>query len=256
MSLKVYYDLMSQPARAVLLFLKKNSIEHTPVLIDLRRRAHLTDEFRQVNHFQRVPAIEDSGFCLSESAAILRYLCRRFPCPDHWYPKDLQARARIDQYLDWQHLNTRLNAALLFQTLVIRPRATGQPVDQQRADFYRQELAGTLDHLENFFLRDTPYLAADRISIAICWRPASSSSQPPAASATAPSRTRACWPGWAASRLTWRRTLKRLTGFSTWCGTATTPGSWTRAPVAAPHPASELARRSSELQTDDLLQTI
>ncbi|PAA57009.1 hypothetical protein BOX15_Mlig004100g1 [Macrostomum lignano] len=166
MSLKVYYDLMSQPARAVLLFLKKNSIEHTPVLIDLRRRAHLTDEFRQVNHFQRVPAIEDSGFCLSESAAILRYLCRRFPCPDHWYPKDLQARARIDQYLDWQHLNTRLNAALLFQTLVIRPRATGQPVDQQRADFYRQELAGTLDHLENFFLRDTPYLAADRISIA------------------------------------------------------------------------------------------
>ena len=26
---------------------------------------------------------------------------------DHWYPKESQAQARVDEYLEWQHLGTR-----------------------------------------------------------------------------------------------------------------------------------------------------
>jgi len=48
---------------------------------------------------------------------ILRYLCREYPeyVADHWYPKDSKRQAKIDEYLEWQHVNTRLNMAMYFQ---------------------------------------------------------------------------------------------------------------------------------------------
>ncbi|XP_024897630.1 glutathione S-transferase theta-2-like, partial [Pteropus alecto] len=39
---------------------------------------------------------------LVPSVAILIYLSSKYQTPDHWYSADLQARARIHEYLGWQ----------------------------------------------------------------------------------------------------------------------------------------------------------
>lgn len=103
----LYIDLMSQPSRAVYAFCLFNKIPHKVELIQVMKGQHLTPEFRKKNPLRRVPAIDDNGFVLPESHAILRYLSDTMDVVDHWYPKDPKQRAMVDRYLDWHHTGTR-----------------------------------------------------------------------------------------------------------------------------------------------------
>jgi len=57
-----------------------------------------------------VPAINDNGFCLSESQAICAYLVGQYAKNDHLYPEEAQQRARVDQILYF-------DASVLFPSL-------------------------------------------------------------------------------------------------------------------------------------------
>lgn len=66
MPLVFYYDLMSQPSRAVYIFLKMSGIPSESREIALRKLEHTTDEYAQINPFKKVPVIDDHGFILTE----------------------------------------------------------------------------------------------------------------------------------------------------------------------------------------------
>ncbi|XP_062038449.1 glutathione S-transferase theta-1 isoform X1 [Lepus europaeus] len=107
MGLELYLDLLSQPCRAIYIFAKKNGIPFQLRPVELRQAEHLSEAFAQVNPLKKVPALKDGDFTLAESVAILLYLTHKYKVPDHWYPQDLQARARVDEYLAWQHTALR-----------------------------------------------------------------------------------------------------------------------------------------------------
>jgi len=91
-----------------------------------------TPEYRAMNPNGRVPVIEDDGFVLWESNAIVRYLMARHADGTAWYPADLQARASADKWMDW----TTSNFAGPFRTVfwgVLHPgRTAGLAGDQGR----------------------------------------------------------------------------------------------------------------------------
>lgn len=66
MPLIYYFDLMSQPCRALYIFLKKASIPYQAHQVALRKGEHMTNEYAKINPFKKVPAISDDGFLLTE----------------------------------------------------------------------------------------------------------------------------------------------------------------------------------------------
>ena len=58
-------------------------------------------EYRAMNPNGRIPVIEDDGFVLWESNAIVRYLAARYAPGSAMYPDSLTARASADKWMDW-----------------------------------------------------------------------------------------------------------------------------------------------------------
>ncbi|XP_041832986.1 glutathione S-transferase theta-2 isoform X2 [Melanotaenia boesemani] len=163
---EVYLDLLSQPCRAIHILLTCNKIPHRVRPVALRKGEHRSPEFTKLNPMQKVPVMVDSGFVLTESDAILKYLVTKCDIPEHWYPRQMERRARVDEYTAWHHTNTRARAAKVFILEVLLPTQFGAQVDEERLKLALSELDDTLDKLESMFLRRQPFLCGDDITVA------------------------------------------------------------------------------------------
>jgi len=169
--IKFYNDLMSQPARALYIFLKMTKIPYENCPIAIRKGEHMTDEYRDnVNRFKKIPCIVDNDFKLAESVAIFRYLVRQYPTSvaDHWYPKDSRARARVDEYLEWQHMNTRLHCSGYFWLKYLLPTMMGKVASESRLAEAKKQMDQTLDFLSSVWLNPSKqkFIAGNEISVA------------------------------------------------------------------------------------------
>ena len=81
-----------------------------------------TDEFREKNPNGMIPVIDDDGFILWESNAIMRYLCAKHPKAPFW-PENLQTRASADRWMDWQLTTFGPPLGPTFMQLVRSPQA-------------------------------------------------------------------------------------------------------------------------------------
>lgn len=68
--------------------------------IDMGGQFGFTDAYLAANPNRLIPTIDDDGFVLWESNAILRYLADRYG--PEFQPVDAQKRAAADKWMDWQ----------------------------------------------------------------------------------------------------------------------------------------------------------
>jgi glutathione S-transferase len=101
--MKLYSHPFSTAGRPVRLLLAEKGIACEEVFVDLMQGAHHQEPFASLNPSKMVPMLEDDGFRLTESSAILKYLGDKYDLPE--YPKPLQARARVNEAMDF--LNTQ-----------------------------------------------------------------------------------------------------------------------------------------------------
>jgi glutathione S-transferase len=79
-----------------------------------------TPEYRKLNPNGRVPTIEDDGFVLWESNAIVRYLAAKHGEGTLW-PSDLKQRADSDRWMDWITDSVQLAVGPMFLQLIRTP---------------------------------------------------------------------------------------------------------------------------------------
>uniref|UniRef100_A0A8C0GEV2 glutathione transferase n=1 Tax=Chelonoidis abingdonii TaxID=106734 RepID=A0A8C0GEV2_CHEAB len=175
MVVELFLDLLSQPCRAVFIFAKKNNIPFEFKHVELLKGEwkapvpvgmNWVEEFGKVNVLKKVPALKDGAFTLAESIAILLYLSRKFNTPDHWYPSDLQKRARVDEYLSWQHTTIREKGCKVFITKVLVPLILGEPFSPEKLETAVEELNSALKQFEEKFLQNKPFIVGNEISLA------------------------------------------------------------------------------------------
>jgi len=76
-----------------------------------------TPVFLALNPNAMVPVIKDGDFVLWESNSIIRYLANQY-AGQHLYPAQPKARARVDQWLDWQATDLNGSWSYAFLSLV------------------------------------------------------------------------------------------------------------------------------------------
>ncbi|KAG9468218.1 hypothetical protein GDO78_023218 [Eleutherodactylus coqui] len=162
----LYLDLVSPPCRAVYFFAKASKIPFKNNVVQLGKGEHLSEEFGKVNPLRKVPALKDGDFTMGESNAILLYLIRKFKTPDHWYPSDIQKRARVDEYLAWHVTNARPGTSKLFWLKAMTPYVTGHEVTPEKLNAALCEFKTISTTIQDVFLQDKPFLVGDEVSIA------------------------------------------------------------------------------------------
>ncbi len=102
-----------------------------------------TEQYGRLNPNRLVPTIDDDGFILWESYAIIRYLCRQYGKGSLW-PQDDRQAALADQWMEWT--NSRFMGVFfpVFWGLIRTPK------EQQDPDKIQQSVKATAELLQIF----------------------------------------------------------------------------------------------------------
>ena len=96
--IKLRFHPLSTYSRRVRIALIEKKIAHELVLVDMAQRKHRDPAYLALNPYGRVPVLEEDGFVLYESTAILNYLEATHPAPA-LVPADPQGRALVDMHM-------------------------------------------------------------------------------------------------------------------------------------------------------------
>ena len=160
--LKIYGSELSAPANKVRFTANAIGLEHEFIKVNLREGEHKKPEFLKLNPVGKIPVIDDDGFVLFESNAIIRYFADKNNSP--LYPKEVKQRAIVDEWIEFSSHHVGLAVSKVTYNRVFAPR--------MKMDVDERSLQDGLSFLDRFLpivdnqLGKNQYLAGDKFSLA------------------------------------------------------------------------------------------
>jgi glutathione S-transferase len=95
--IRLYDFPLSGHSHRVRLLLSLIGLEHEVISVNLKEGEQRGEEFTKINPFCKIPVLDDNGFVVRDSNAILVYLASKY-APE-LYPNDAESVARIQEWL-------------------------------------------------------------------------------------------------------------------------------------------------------------
>jgi glutathione S-transferase len=121
-----------------------------------------TPEFLALNPCAMVPVIQDGDFTLWESNTIIRYLAGTYGSSD-LYPAEPRARARVDQWIDWQASELNRSWSYAFMSLV---RQSANYQDSAALAKGIEQWSQTMGILDQQLQKTGAYVSGEQFSLA------------------------------------------------------------------------------------------
>ncbi|KAJ8681955.1 hypothetical protein QAD02_017747 [Eretmocerus hayati] len=157
MTIDLYCFDPSPPCWTVRILAKQLGIRLNLHEINVLKGDQFKDHFMKLNPKHTIPTIDDNGFVVWESRAILIYLAMKYAKNDSLYPTDLEKRAIVEQRINFDlgYLNECV-------ANYIYPVIMGSPAPPEECLAPLDEAFQTLDGL----LQDSDFVAGDDITVA------------------------------------------------------------------------------------------
>lgn len=165
--MKLYFHPASTASRPVVMLAAEEGIALDYEVVDILSGAQFKPEYGAINPSRLVPVLEDGDFRLTESSAILKYLAEKTGSAA--YPKDLKARARVNELMDWFNANfyKDFGYGLVYPQLFPHHKRPSDEAHAGTIDWGRKKAQGWLQILDEHIIGpDRAFLCGDRITIA------------------------------------------------------------------------------------------
>jgi glutathione S-transferase len=126
--MRLYHHPMSSNARRAVMTAVHLDTNVELSLVDLAKGEQRRPEYLKLNPNGRVPVLDDDGFILTESHAIMQYLADGAH-GQTIYPEERKARANVNRWLFWSAHHFQPAVSVLAWERVIKPMIGKGPAD-------------------------------------------------------------------------------------------------------------------------------
>lgn len=144
--MKLYQLPMSSASFKVLAVIHELGLPCELIPVDMAKGAHKSPEFLKMNPNGKIPVLEDNGFAVWESNAILCYLAALKP-EAGLLPTDPKGMAQVQQWLQWQGTTLSHSAGEVMQQTVYA-RLFGREKDEAKYAAGMEKIRRDLGTLE------------------------------------------------------------------------------------------------------------
>lgn len=123
-NITLYSQELSPPCRAVLMTAHAIGLKLKIHEMNLLNKDHLSEEYTKMNPKQSIPTMNDDGYVLTDSHAINCYLVDKYAKDESLYPKDLQKRALVNEFLYFDTGVLFANAKNAFKPVFLQQTST------------------------------------------------------------------------------------------------------------------------------------